>query len=70
MSTVCGQVISWTGRYKAFAVARPCLLMTGLIPVTRMHVGMPTAVVVRNMAICGCGIGIGGPGMTRRTRFR
>ena len=57
-STVSGQLISRTGRYRALAVIGPALMTVGLFLLSQMDVTSTRPIVVRNMMIVGIGLGI------------
>jgi MFS family permease len=57
-STIGGQILSRTGRYKVLALAGFVVATAGMFLLSRMDVTTTDAVVVRNMAITGLGVGV------------
>lgn len=60
-STVGGQVVSRTGRYKWLAVGGLAAMAGGMWLLSRMGAGTETTVVVRNMIVVGLGLGAAMP---------
>jgi EmrB/QacA subfamily drug resistance transporter len=57
-STIGGQILSRTGRYKVLALAGFVVATAGMFLLSRMDVTTTDGVVVRNMAITGLGVGV------------
>jgi MFS family permease len=57
-STIGGQILSRTGRYKVLALAGFVVATAGMFLLSRMDVTTTDGVVVRNMAISGLGVGV------------
>lgn len=56
-SIISGQLISRTGRYKAFAIFGMCIMTIGLFLLSQMGADTDYFTVVRNMVIVGLGMG-------------
>ena len=63
-STTSGQIISRSGRYKWSPMTGLSLLTIGMFLLTRMNQDTTNAVLVRNMVICGVGMGMTMPVFT------
>ena len=57
-STIGGQILSRTGRYKYLALSGFVVATIGMIMLSRMDASVSTGTVVRNTAITGLGIGM------------
>jgi EmrB/QacA subfamily drug resistance transporter len=57
-STIGGQILSRTGRYKVLALAGFVVATAGMFLLSRMDVTTTDGVVVRNMVITGLGVGV------------
>jgi EmrB/QacA subfamily drug resistance transporter len=57
-SSVGGQILSRTGRYKVLALIGFVVATVGMVMLSRMDASTTSAVVVRNMAVTGLGIGM------------
>jgi EmrB/QacA subfamily drug resistance transporter len=57
MSIVSGQVISRTGRYRAFPIAGTALMVIGLLLLSRLDVGTSTATSALYLLVLGLGLG-------------
>ncbi len=57
-STLSGQFIARTGRYRALAVLGPALMSVGMFLLTRVDVDTSRPTVIRDMVISGFGLGI------------
>ncbi len=57
-SMVSGQIIARTGRYRFLAILGPVLMSGGMYLLTRIDVDTSRAIVVRDMALVGAGLGI------------
>lgn len=63
-STTSGQITSRTGRYKWSPMLGLSLLTIGMFLLTRMDADTPNSTIVRNLIICGVGIGFTMPTFT------
>lgn len=63
-STTSGQITSRTGRYKWSPILGLSLLTIGMFLLTRMDADTPNSTIVRNLIICGVGIGFTMPTFT------
>lgn len=63
-STTSGQITSRTGRYKWSPMLGLSLLTIGMFLLTRMEADVPNSTIVRNLIICGVGIGFTMPTFT------
>jgi EmrB/QacA subfamily drug resistance transporter len=57
MSIVSGQVISRTGRYRAFPIAGTAVIVVGLLLLSRLDVGTSTALSALYLLVFGLGLG-------------
>jgi hypothetical protein len=57
-STLNGQLISRTGRYKLPLVAGVAAMLAGYVLLARMDAGTDPGTVARNMIVIGCGLGL------------
>jgi EmrB/QacA subfamily drug resistance transporter len=57
MSIVSGQMITRTGRYRAFPIIGTALMATGLLLLSRLNVGTSTAAAALYMLVLGLGLG-------------
>ena len=57
-STISGQLISRTGRYRLLAVIGPVIMTVGAFLLSAMNQGSGQAIVIRNMMIMGFGLGM------------
>ncbi|MCC6705212.1 MAG: MFS transporter, partial [Thermomicrobiales bacterium] len=63
-STTSGQIVSRTGRYKWSPIAGLSLLSVGMFLLTRMDADTSNQALVRNMILCGVGMGMTMPVFT------
>ncbi|SEG30706.1 drug resistance transporter, EmrB/QacA subfamily [Thermomonospora echinospora] len=57
-STLCGQFITRTGRWKAYPVAGLALLTLGMFLLSRLHVDSPLVLIGVDCAVIGVGLGM------------